>query len=207
MCYVTSCIATDLCIYIMSVCKPIDPFVLLIRSESPSQVFMILLKWLLTLMQQVEVPPKVVVAYDNMCNLAKLKVARNPLPFHPPLDSVWHNVDKIVDSFHVKNHVWAKCREQFSPARIKEENPNYNTQAGEQMFVWVGRFKHILCSMNKTHHLFYLQSYECYQNGSPSFLSHQKFSPLFLNHSCNRLAYHACTIFFVRFYVSGNNLS
>ena len=96
--------------------------------------------WLLTLMQQVEVPPKVVVAYDNMCNLAKLKVACNPLPFPPPLDSIWHNVDKIVDSFHVKNHVSAKCREQFSPARIKAENPNYNTQAGEQTFVWVGRF-------------------------------------------------------------------
>ena len=77
----------------MSVCKPMDPFVLLFRSESPSQVFMILLKWLLTLIQQVEVPPKVVVAYDNVCNLAKLKVARNPLPFPPPLDSVWHNVD------------------------------------------------------------------------------------------------------------------
>lgn len=163
-----------------------DPFVLLFRSESPSQVFMILLKWLLTLMQQVEVPPKVVVAYDNMCNLAKLKVARNPLPFPPPLDGIWHNVDKIVDSFHVKNHVSAKCREQFSPARIKAENPNYNTQAGEQTFVWVGRFKHILCSMNKTHHLFYLHrmvlrrnlySEKCYKNGRKPILPKSSLQP------------------------------
>ena len=75
------------------------------RSESPSQVFMILLQWLLALMQLVKLPSKVVVAYDNMCNLAKLKIARNPLPFPPPLDKVWHNVDKIIDSFHIQNHV------------------------------------------------------------------------------------------------------
>ncbi len=30
------------------------------------------------------------------------------------------------------------------------------TQAGEQTFVWLGRFKHIVCAMNKLHHLFYM---------------------------------------------------
>lgn len=94
---------------------------------------------------QVNLPSKVVVAYDNMYNLAKLKVARNPLPFPPPLDKVWHNVDKIIDSY-IKNHVSQKCRERFNLTHLKTENPDFNTQAGEQTFVWVGRFRHILCS-------------------------------------------------------------
>ena len=147
---------------------------------------MILLQWLLALMQQVKPPSKVVVAYDNMCNLAKLKVARNPLPFPPPLDNVWHYVEKIIDSFHIKNHVSPKCREQFNPAHIKAENPDFNTQAGEQTFVWVGRFRHILCSMNKTHHLFYLHcmvrrrnsySEKCYRNGRKPVLPKSSLDP------------------------------
>ena len=44
----------------------------------------------------------------------------------------------------------------YSPAKVKEKNPDFNTQAGEQTFVWVGRFKHILCAMKKCNHLFYL---------------------------------------------------
>ena len=107
-------------------------------------MFLILLQWLLALMQQAKLPSKVVVAYDNMCNLAKKKVACKALPFPQPLDKVWLNVEKIIDSFHLKNHVSPKCREQFSPALIKSEHPDYNTQAGEQTFVWVGRFKYVL---------------------------------------------------------------
>ena len=91
-----------------------------------------------------------------MCNLAKLRVARDPLPFPPPLDRLWLNVNKVIDVFHFQNHVSAECREKFSPAKLKQQHPDYNTQAGEQTFVWIHRFKHILCSMNKVHHLFYL---------------------------------------------------
>ena len=126
------------------------------RSESPSQVFLILLQWLLALMNTHQPPSQVVPAYDNMCNLAKLKVARSPLPLPQPLDTVWLNVVKIIDTFHIGNHVSATCKETFSPEKVKADNPDFNTQAGEQTFVWAGRFRHILCSMNKTHHLFYL---------------------------------------------------
>ena len=100
--------------------------------------------------------PQVILAYDNMCNLARLKVAQSPLPFPPPLDNMWHDVDKIIDTFHFPNHVSADCKEKYSPQAMKDNYPSYNTQAGEQTFLWVGRFRHILYSMNKTHHLFYL---------------------------------------------------
>ena len=102
--------------------------------------------------------PRVVLAYDNMCNLCRLRVAKSPLPLPPPLDKIWESVDKIIDEFriHLNNHVSPECKEKFSPEKIKQENKYFNTQAGEQTFVWVSRFRHILCAMNKTHHLFYL---------------------------------------------------
>lgn len=100
--------------------------------------------------------PSVILAYDNMCNLDRLKVARQPLPLAPPLDCIWNKVEKIINVFHFKNHVSPSCRAKFSPKRMKEENPNFNTQAGEQTFFWVHRFQHILCAMKKCNHLFYL---------------------------------------------------
>lgn len=150
-----------------------------IRSESPSQVFLILLQWLLTLVCGQTQLPSIALAYDNMCSLAKLKVAKNPLPFAPPLDQLWLKVEKVIDVFHLKNHVSVQCRENFSPAELKKANPNFNTQAGEQTFAWVGRFRHILCSMNKTHHLFYLHrmvlrrnayTAKCYAHGKKPIL-------------------------------------
>lgn len=116
----------------------------------------------------------VILAYDNMCNLAKLKVGQAPLPLAPPLDRLWTDVHKIIDIFHLRNHISPECHTKFSPAEVKKQYPDYNTQAGEQTFVWVHRFSHILCSMNKTHHLFYLHrmvvrrnnyTSKCYRNG------------------------------------------
>ena len=103
----------------------------------------------------------------------------NPLPLPPPLDKVWLNVVKIIDTFHIGNHISAECKAKYSPDKIKAENPDFNTQAGEQTFVWAGRYRHILCSMCKTYHLFYLHrmvlrrnSYteKCYMNGKKPIL-------------------------------------
>ena len=120
-------------------------------------MFLILIQWLLSLSKtKNSLEGDSYLAYDNMCNLAKLKVAKAPLPFPSPLDTLWLDVKKVIDVFHFQNHVSAECRAKFSPAKLKEEHPEFNTQAGEQTFVWIHRFSHILCSMNKTHHLFYL---------------------------------------------------
>ena len=143
------------------------------RSESPSQVFLILLQWLLSLSKSGYDVSKVTLAYDNMCNIERMNVTKMPLPLPPPMDTLWMNIGKIIDVFHFGNHVSPECKERFSPAKLKESNPNFNTQAGEQTFVWVSRFQHILCSMTKTHHLFYLHrmvlrrnayTAKCYKN-------------------------------------------
>lgn len=142
------------------------------RSESPSQVFFIILQWLLSMINPLK--PNVTLAYDNICNLDRMKVAKHPLPLPKPLDTIWIDVTKIIDVFHFPNHVSEECKKKYNPEKVKSENPSFNTQAGEQTFVWVGRFKHILCSMNKTHHLFYLHrmvrrrnayTVKCYRNG------------------------------------------
>ena len=70
--------------------------------------------------------------------------------------------------------MWSVC--VYTSA--KSENPHFNTQVGEQTFVWIGRFKHILCSMNKPHHLFYLHrmvlgrnryTARCYKHGKKNY--------------------------------------
>ena len=67
-----------------------------------------------------------------MCNIERMHVARKPLPLPPPMDKAWMNVDKVIDVFHFGNHVSPQCKERFSPAKLKEENPDFNTQAGDQ---------------------------------------------------------------------------
>ena len=100
--------------------------------------------------------PPITLAYDNMCNLDKLKASKSLLPFDPPYDKMWLNVNKIIDVFHFKNHVSPVCKERYCPDDVKRKNPKWNTQAGEQTFTWLSRFKHIVCSMPKSHHLFYI---------------------------------------------------
>lgn len=144
-------------------------------------MFFILIQWLLSLTktQGHDQQGQISLAYDNMCNLARMKVAQAPLSFPSPLDRLWLDVNKVIDVFHFRNHVSPDCKVKYSPAKLKEENPDFNTQAGEQTFVWVYRFSHILCSMNKVHHLFYLHcmvlrrneySSRCYLHGKKPIL-------------------------------------
>lgn len=122
-----------------------------------------------------------ILAYNNMCNLCCLRVSQVPLPFPPPpLDKVWLGREKIVNTFHIKNHVSPDYLRKFSPERVKSENKDFNTQAGEQTFVLISRFRHILCAIKKVHHLFYLHrmvqrwnkyTSKCYKHGRKPILS------------------------------------
>jgi hypothetical protein len=71
------------------------------------------------------------------------------------------------------------CQEKYDPRPLKEEIPNGNTMAAEQTFVWLSRYKKILCAMPKVHHLFYLHrivkhrnkyTVKCYKNGKKPLL-------------------------------------
>ena len=69
-------------------------------SESCSQVFTILLVWLLRVVETIprEKWGSIVLAYDNMCHLDALKVARKPLPLPKPFDEMWLAITKLIVS-------------------------------------------------------------------------------------------------------------
>ena len=89
------------------------------------------------LIPSIQAGSQVTLAYDNICNLDRLKVAKSPLPLPEPLDTIWIDVTKIIDVFHFPNPVSTKCKTKYSPEKVKAENPLFNTQAGEQTFVRV----------------------------------------------------------------------
>ena len=82
---------------------------------------------------------KIWVAYDNMCNLARLGAARRPLKLPPPLNEMWLKVNKIIDGLHLANHKRRDCKKLFNPNRIVEMYPELkdtkNTIVAEQTFV------------------------------------------------------------------------
>ena len=72
-------------------------FFIVHSSESCSQVFTIVLVWLMTVVENMprEEWAKIVIGYDNMCHLDALKVAKNPLPLPPPYNEMWLAVTKV----------------------------------------------------------------------------------------------------------------
>ena len=63
---------------------------------------------------------------------------------------------QVIDEFHLQNDKDPSCRVKYDPKKIKDIHLKVNFECAEQTFSWLSRFKHILCTMPKTHHLFYL---------------------------------------------------
>ena len=99
-----------------------------------------------------------IIAYDNMCHMNNLIVARNPLPLPGDLQYIWLDIRKAIDDLHLRNHKDQKCQRNYNLEDLKQENPHLNTMSCEQTFSWLSRHKKILCSMPKTHFHFYLHS-------------------------------------------------
>jgi len=111
------------------------------RSESPTQAFLVLILWLyrkfkpledagLTNDHLSERMSRTVVAYDNMCHVDGLKLAKHDLPFQEPFDKMWHRVIKVIDRLHIRNHKDTKCRTVYNPeGKIPKQ---FNTMAAEQ---------------------------------------------------------------------------
>lgn len=151
------------------------------RSESPSQVFLIVIQWLVHILK--DVPQSewhhIVLAYDNMCHLDGLKAAKEELPLPAPFHMVWASVTKIIDSLHIKNHKDPNCQLKYHPKQVKDTNPDFNLMCAEQTFSWLSRFKRICSAMDKTHHCFFLHrmvkrrniyTEMCARNGRTPFL-------------------------------------
>lgn len=153
------------------------------RSESPSQVFLLLIQWLISLVSTGCNTEEMFLAYVNMCHLARMKAATRPLPLPPPLNDVWSNMTKVIDSFHLPNHISQVCKNTFSPEAMKKKQAHFNTQVGEQTFTWLHNYSNILSSMPKQHHLFYLHrmvirrnlyTARCYHTGKRPILPKKK---------------------------------
>ena len=67
-------------------------------SESCPQDFTILPVLLLRVVENIprEKWGNIVLAYDNMCHLDALKVARKPLPLPKPYDEMWLAITKVM---------------------------------------------------------------------------------------------------------------
>ena len=117
------------------------------RSESPSQMFIIIISWLCVILKTINPVNwcKVFLPYDNMCRLDGLRAARQELPWSAPWNNAWMSIQKIIDSLHIRNHKDSPCKENYDPSSLKKELPKGNTMAAEQTFVWLSRFKKVLC--------------------------------------------------------------
>ena len=143
------------------------------RSESPTQAYLVLALWLYRKFQSQleeggnnesvrEAISSTCVAYDNMCHVDSLKIAKKDLPFPSPLDKSWKLVSKVIDRLHLRNHVDPRCKQLYN---ADDKIPSqYNTMACEQTFVWASRFKRIICAMPHLHQFFFLHRLVKYRN-------------------------------------------
>ena len=62
----------------------------------------------------------------------------------------------MIDELHIKNHKDERCKTIYDPKKLKDKYPEVHFMSAEQTFVWLVRFRRILCAMPKRHHLSYL---------------------------------------------------
>ena len=118
-----------------------------------------------------------------MCNLDKIAACQSELPLPEPYNKMWFDINKVIDGLHLRNHKGEDCQTKYHPKKIAETHPELdgtsNTMAAEQTFVWLGRFKKVLSSMPKVHHMFFLHrmvqrrneyNIRCYHRGKKPLL-------------------------------------
>jgi hypothetical protein len=136
-------------------------FLLLFRSESLSQVFLIVCRWLYQRLQTVpeEDWKDIFLCYDNICDLNALKAFQADLPVESPYDKMWKKISKIIDGLHIQNHIRDDCRTLYNPAKFHDRFPqktSANTMVAEQTFSWLTKYKKQMCAMNKPNQIFFM---------------------------------------------------
>ena len=64
--------------------------------------------------------------------------------------------NQVIDPLHISNHKNPKCHDLYNPKKATDSIPDCNLMIAEQTFSWLSRYKKILNSMPKNHHLFFL---------------------------------------------------
>ena len=62
---------------------------------------------------------------------------------------------QVIDSFHYKHHIDPECKVKYNPSVVRDKCPNVNLMCCEQTFIWLSKYKEIVCTMSKNHHLFF----------------------------------------------------
>ena len=94
-------------------------------------------------------------AYDNMCNLDRLKAVRKLLPLPPPFNNIWLKINKVIDRLQMRNRKQPECKTKYSSDLLNDRIPGLNTLVAEQISVWASKFKKIMCAMPKRRQLFF----------------------------------------------------
>ena len=136
----------------------------LYKSEDPSQVALSTVKFLGLFVQSLNIVvlANIFLFYDNMCNLERLKIwdcDKTGLSLEARLGmTIFKRINKGVDGLHIRNHVRHSCRNEYPRViqKLRETFTSPNTEAAEQTFLWLGKFKKIINSMDKRRHHFFL---------------------------------------------------
>ena len=92
----------------------------LFRSESPSQVSLIIIKYLALFIYiyKTVILSTFFLFYDNMCNIERLKLwtcdLENLSPEAKLGISVYQRINRGVDALHISNHVRESCKKRLS---------------------------------------------------------------------------------------------
>jgi hypothetical protein len=88
-----------------------------------------------------------------------MKATKKNLPLPAPYDKMWHKISKVIDSFHLGNHVNHTCHTKYNPRNIKTAHPDLkvaNTVVAEGTFSYIGKFKLAMYKMPKCRQLFFM---------------------------------------------------
>ena len=76
---------------------------------------------------------RIIICYENMCQLVRMWVSREPLLLSKPFDKMWPKITKCIDTLHVRNHVMERCKTELHSDQIGEINPKIHRQENKHL--------------------------------------------------------------------------
>jgi len=160
------------------------------RSESLSQAALFVIAFFLMKFRELQesqwASQKFYLSYDNMRQLANMKIWRSPLPLTDKegsrlniLSNMWtQNITKIIDVLHINNHKRESCKTLYNPDLMKNEFEDGNSMVCEATFSWLGKYKKIINSLPKTRFEFLLHRLIIHRNQYTEYCYRVKKYPL-----------------------------
>ena len=97
-------------------------------------------------------PVPEVLAYDDACHLGMFltnRMGRFGYSLVAHLLLFVKKLELVCDRFHWRNHTGEWCKRNVNPKNSTKLGPKTNTEAAENTFVWLSKYKFIFKHMNK----------------------------------------------------------